>query len=159
MLRQRLGQFMTDYVNFMTQTFDDYNETCQLIDGCAAIHPHKLGLLMLRGISNTGPFGQAKQCDINAFDTDYLLSADEVMANILHLAQNMDEEVNAPGMPAPTHHPLPSLRLSPLVAVRTAAADTSHVGLVVVVGSPTSATHVATWTTSCPLALPDTTPS
>jgi hypothetical protein len=29
------------------------------------------------------------------------LSADEVMANILHLAHNMDEEVSAPGAPAP----------------------------------------------------------
>jgi hypothetical protein len=51
---------------------------------------------MLRGISNTGHFGKAKKCVINAFDTNYLLSADEVMANILHLAQNMDEEVNVP---------------------------------------------------------------
>jgi hypothetical protein len=35
------------------------------------------------------------------FDTDYLLSADEVMASILHMAQNMDEELPAPAMPAP----------------------------------------------------------
>jgi hypothetical protein len=76
----------------MRQTFDDYNDTCQMVDGSAAIHPHKLGLLMLRGISSTGPFGQAKQCVINAFDTDYMLSANEVMANILHLAHNMDVE-------------------------------------------------------------------
>jgi hypothetical protein len=44
----------------MRQTFDDYNKTCEMIDGSAAIHPHHLGLLMLRGISSTGPFGQAK---------------------------------------------------------------------------------------------------
>jgi hypothetical protein len=57
---------------------------------------------MLHGISSTGLFSQAKQCVINAFDTNCMLSADEVMANILHMAQNMDEEVSsAPGLPAP----------------------------------------------------------
>jgi hypothetical protein len=86
----------------MRQAFDDYNETCQMIDGSAAIHSHNLGLLMLRGISSTGPFGQAKQCIINAFDTYYLLPGDEVMANISHMAHNMDEEANAQGAPAPS---------------------------------------------------------
>jgi hypothetical protein len=60
----------------MRQTFDDYNETCHMVDGSAAIHPHNLGLLMLRGISSNGPHGHAKLCVINALDTDYLLSAD-----------------------------------------------------------------------------------
>jgi hypothetical protein len=95
MLMQRPGQSLTENVHFMRQTFDDYNETCQMIDGSATTHPHNLGLLMLRGISNTGPFGQAKQCGINVFATDYLLYDDEVMASILHLAHNMDEETNA----------------------------------------------------------------
>jgi hypothetical protein len=36
-----------------------------------------------------------------------MLTADEVMANILHLAHNMDEEVNAPGLPAPDTAPPP----------------------------------------------------
>jgi hypothetical protein len=85
----------------MRQTFDDYNETCQMVYGSAAIHPHNLGLLMLRGISRSGPHGQAKQCVINAFDTYYLLSADEVMASILHLAHNMDDDRPAPDTPAP----------------------------------------------------------
>jgi hypothetical protein len=49
---------------------------------------------MLRGISGTGPFGQAKKCVINAFNTDYMLSVDEV-ATILHLAHDMDEEASA----------------------------------------------------------------
>jgi hypothetical protein len=92
MLRQRPGQPLTEYVHFMRNTLNDYNETCEMIDGSAAIHAHNLGLLILRGISSTGHFGQAKQCAINAFDTDYPISANEVMANILHLAQNMDEE-------------------------------------------------------------------
>jgi hypothetical protein len=52
MLRQRLVQSPTDYVHFMRQTFNDYNETCELIDGSAAIHPHNLNMLMLRGISS-----------------------------------------------------------------------------------------------------------
>jgi hypothetical protein len=86
----------------MRQAFDDYNKTkCEKKDSSAAIHPHNMGLLMLRGISSTGHFGQAKQCVINAFDTNYLLSADEVMASILHLAQTMDEELPPPALPAP----------------------------------------------------------
>jgi hypothetical protein len=101
MLRQRPGQSLIECVHFMRQTFDAYNETCEMIDGYAAIYPHNLGLLMLRGISSTRHFGQAKQCVINAFDTNYLLSADEVMASILHLAKNMDEDVLAPGQPSP----------------------------------------------------------
>jgi hypothetical protein len=70
---------------------------------------------MLRGISSSGPFVQTKQCVINAFDTDYLLSADEVMANILHLAQNMDENAGAPSMPALDTYPPP---ISTFVAAR-----------------------------------------
>jgi hypothetical protein len=100
-LTQRPSQSLTDYAQFMRQTFDDYNETCHMIDGSAAMHPHNFGLFMLRGLSSTGPFGQAKQCVINAFETDYLLSADEVMASILHLAHNMDEEAGAKGAPVP----------------------------------------------------------
>jgi hypothetical protein len=60
MLKQRHGQSLADYVHFMRQTFDDYNETCELIDGTAAIQPHNIGLLMLRGISSNGPFGHTK---------------------------------------------------------------------------------------------------
>jgi hypothetical protein len=58
MLRQRPGQSLTEYVHFMRQTFDDYNETCEMVNGSAAIKPHNLGLFMLRSIPNTGPFGQ-----------------------------------------------------------------------------------------------------
>jgi hypothetical protein len=107
MLRQRRDQSLADYVHFLRQTFDEYNETCQLIDGYAAIHPHNLGLLMLRGISSSGPCGQANKCVINAFDTDYLLSFDEVMRSILHLARNMDENSGAPSMPARDTSPPP----------------------------------------------------
>jgi hypothetical protein len=128
----------------MRQTFDDYNETCQRVDGSAATHPHNLGLLMLRGISSTSPFGQAKQCVINAFDTDYMLSADEVMASILHMAHNMDEEASAPGAPAPDTSPLPYLRLSLPAAGHTAVEGTPHAVLVVGAASPTSAVLVAT---------------
>jgi hypothetical protein len=60
MVRQRPQQSLSDYVHYMRQTFDDYNETCQIVDGSAAIHPHNLGMLMLRGTSSTGPYGQAK---------------------------------------------------------------------------------------------------
>jgi hypothetical protein len=94
-----------------------------MVDGSTAIHPHNLGLLMVRGMFSTGPFGQAKQCVINAFDTNYMLSADEMMACILHLAYNMDEEA-APGATAPDTSPLPYLRLSLPAAVHTAFEDT-----------------------------------
>jgi hypothetical protein len=129
-----------------------------MVDGSAAIHSHNLGLPMLRGISSTGPFGQAKQCVINAFDTDYMLSPDEVMANILHLVHNMDEEVSATGVTAPDATPLPSLRLSLLIAIHTLVEGTPHVTLVAVAASPTSEAHVAAWTTYCPLALPQMAP-
>jgi hypothetical protein len=130
-----------------------------MVYGSAAIHPHNLGLLMLRGISSTGPFGQAKQCVMSAFDTDYLLCADEVMASILHLAHNMEGEAYAPGAPAPDTSPLPSLRLSLPIAARTTIEDTTPVVLVVAVASPTSAAHVAARTTYYPSALSHMTPS
>jgi hypothetical protein len=79
-----------------------------MIDGSTAIHPHNLDLLKLRGISSTGHLGHAKQCAINALDTNYLLSADEVMAIILHMAQKTDEDVPTPAVPAP-HGPAPPI--------------------------------------------------
>jgi hypothetical protein len=90
MIRHRPRQSLTEYVYFMRQSFDDYNETSDMIDSSYAIHPHHLGLLMLRGISTTGQSGHAKQCVINAFDTLYLMSSDVTMANITHLAQNIE---------------------------------------------------------------------
>jgi hypothetical protein len=50
-------------------------ETFDMIDGSAAIHPHNLGLLMLRGNFDRGKFGHAKQCAINAFGENYMLLA------------------------------------------------------------------------------------
>jgi ribosomal protein S10 len=69
-----------------------------------------MGLLMLRGISGNGPLSEAKQRVIDAFDTNYLLSADEVTANILHLAQNMKGEL--PGL---TSLPQADLRYPSLI--------------------------------------------
>jgi hypothetical protein len=116
-----------------------------MIDGSAAIHSHNLGLLiMLRGISNTGPFGQAKQCVINALDTQYLLYADEVMAkasSTFHKTWTRKHVLRI--RQPPTHQPLPSSRLSLLVAARTAVEDTTHVVLVVFEASQTSAALVA----------------
>jgi hypothetical protein len=57
-------------------------------------------------ISINGPRGQAKQCVIDAFDTDYMLSVDEMMASILHLAHNIDED-DAPDITAPHISPPP----------------------------------------------------
>jgi hypothetical protein len=120
-LMQRPGQSLTDYVHFMRQTFDGYNEACHLIDGSAAIHPHSLGLLILRGISSTCPLGQAKQCVMNAVNTDYMTYADEVMASILHLAHNMDEEASASGAPSPDTS-------TPPISMVVAAGRGSHNG-------------------------------
>jgi hypothetical protein len=60
MLRQRPAQSLRENVNFMRQTFNDYNETCEMINDSTTIHPHHLRRLMLRGISCTCQFGQAK---------------------------------------------------------------------------------------------------
>jgi hypothetical protein len=54
-----------------------------------------LALVLIRGLSNVGQYGQAKQCVINAFDTDFILSADKVMSSIIHQAQNLDNDVPA----------------------------------------------------------------
>jgi hypothetical protein len=64
MLRQRPSQSLAEYVHFMRHAFDDYNETCEMIDGSITFHPHHLGLLMLRGISNNGPFGKANSTSL-----------------------------------------------------------------------------------------------
>jgi hypothetical protein len=100
MLRQRPDHTLTEYVHLLRKSFDDYNETCEMIDGSAAIHILRLGLLMMRGISSTGQFGQAKQRVINAFDTNYLMSTNEMMGTTLHVVQNMEEE--PPGIDLPT---------------------------------------------------------
>jgi hypothetical protein len=91
---------------------------------------------MVRGISNTGHFGQAKQCLIKAFDTNYLMFGDEVMAIILHRVKNMDEELHDPALTAP-HGPAPSILA--LVAVPTAGMATVTVAVAAVVDCPTSA--------------------
>jgi hypothetical protein len=65
-------------------------ETCEMIGVSVVIHPHHLGLLMLPDIFCTGQFGQAGHFVINAFNTNYLMSADEEMTGILHPAQNME---------------------------------------------------------------------
>jgi hypothetical protein len=156
MLKQRPGQSLTKHVHFMRQTFDDYNGTVHMVDGSAAIHPDNLGFLTLRGISSTGPFGQAKQCVMNVFDTNYLLSVDEVMAIILHMAHNMDEG-DAQGATAPDTSPPP---ISAFVAAGRGSHGSRghpHMVLVVVAASPTSAALPAAWYTLCPLALPQMT--
>jgi hypothetical protein len=121
MLRQHPGQSLNKYFHFMRQTFDDYNETCEVIDGSTAIDPYHVGLLMFRGISSTGPYGHAKMCVITAFDTNYLMSADEVMASILHVPQNMDEELHNSAITAPTSR-------APPVSAFVVAGRGSHCG-------------------------------
>jgi hypothetical protein len=82
MVCQASGQSISAYVHAVKHCFDELNECMQLKDGSAAIHPHVLALVMIRGLSNVGQYGQAKHCVINAFDTDFILSADRVMGSI-----------------------------------------------------------------------------
>jgi hypothetical protein len=71
MVRQASSHSVSAYVHAVKQHFDDLNECLQLKDGSAAIHPHVLALVMTRGLSNLGQYGQAKECVINAFDTNF----------------------------------------------------------------------------------------
>jgi hypothetical protein len=84
MVRQASGQCVSAYVHVVKQCFDELNECLQLKDGSAATHPHILAMIMIRGLSNVGRYGQAKQCVIYAFDTDFILSANRVMGSIIH---------------------------------------------------------------------------
>jgi hypothetical protein len=94
MVRQASGQSVSAYVHAVKQHFDELNECLQLKDGSAAIHPHVLTLVKIRGLSNVGQYGHAKQCVISAFDTDFILSADRVMGSIIHQARNLDTDVS-----------------------------------------------------------------
>jgi hypothetical protein len=121
MLRQRPAQSLTENVHFMRQTFNNYNETCEMINESTTIHPHHLRRLMLRGISCTCQLALAKQCVINAFDTNYLLLASDLTANILHLTQNMETEL-------PVTDLLPPIVTAPPIAAFMAAGRGSHGG-------------------------------
>jgi hypothetical protein len=59
---------------------------------------------MIRGLSNVGQYGQAEQCVINAFDTDFIMSADRVMGSIIHHAQNLDADDNVTSDSAASGH-------------------------------------------------------
>jgi hypothetical protein len=61
---------------------------------------------MIRGLSNVGQYGQAKQCVINAFDTDFILSAKRVMGSIIHQAQNLDADDSVTSDSAALGHPI-----------------------------------------------------
>jgi hypothetical protein len=63
-------------------------------------------MVMIRGLSNVGQYGQAKQCVINAFDTDFILSADRVMGSIIHQARNLDAEDIVTPDNAASRHPV-----------------------------------------------------
>jgi hypothetical protein len=106
MVRQAFGQSVSAYVHAVKHHFDELNECLQLKDGYAAIHPHVLALVLFRGLSNVGQYGHAKQCVTNAFDTDFILSADKVMSGIIHQAQNLDADVSVKLDIADAGHPV-----------------------------------------------------
>jgi hypothetical protein len=107
MLTQRPWHTIMEYVYLMRQSFDNYNETYEMIDGSATIHPHNLGLLTLPSTSSSGHY---EQCAINAFVTNYLLSPDEIMTIIMLLAQSMEEKIPLTAHPeaVPPHFAAPS---------------------------------------------------
>jgi hypothetical protein len=92
MVRQASRQSVYAYVHVVKQHFDKVSECVQLKDGFATIHPHVVAMVIIRGLSNVGQYGQTKQWVINAFDTDFIMSADRVMGSIIHLAQNLDAD-------------------------------------------------------------------
>jgi hypothetical protein len=107
MVRHASGESVLAYVHAGKQHFDDLSECLQLKDGSAAIHPHVLALVMIRGLSNVGLYGKAKQCAINAFDTtDFIQTADRVKGSIIHQAQNLESEDIVALYSATCGHPL-----------------------------------------------------
>jgi hypothetical protein len=106
MVRQASGQSVSSYVHAVKHHFDELNECLQLKDGSTAINPHVLALVLIRGLSNVGHYGQAKQCVINAFDTDFIMSADKVMSSIIHQAQNLDAYVSVQPDSPDAGHPV-----------------------------------------------------
>jgi hypothetical protein len=103
---------------------------------------------MLRGISSIGMFGHAKPCVINAFDTNYLLSAHDVMAIILHLARSMETELTRTDFQPLRLRPHRAPRLwqmdvDPMVNVVTPVEAVALVAVCLI-----CVVHAAAWTTS-----------
>jgi hypothetical protein len=82
------------------------------------------------------------------------MSAEQVMAIIFRLAQNMEEDLPRTNMPARVVLPPPYLRLSPLDVGHTVAGATPTVVAAAAVDFQTSAVGVAVSTTSCRRAQP-----
>jgi hypothetical protein len=83
-VRHACDQYVSAYVREVRQHFGDMDECMQLKDGSPAILFHVHALVMIRGLSNVGRHVQAKQCVINAFDTDLILATHKVMGNNIH---------------------------------------------------------------------------
>jgi hypothetical protein len=86
MVRHASGHSVSAYVHVLKQHSEDLNECLQLKDGSAAIHPHVLVHVRIRGLTDVCHYGQAKQCVINDFDTYFIMSAYKVMGSIIHRA-------------------------------------------------------------------------
>jgi hypothetical protein len=152
MLRQRHGQSPTEYVHFMQQTFDDYNEKCEMIHGSATIHTHHLGLLMLRGISSNGPFGQANGASStpSTHTTSCLRTKSWASFSTLPRTWRKCSWGLTPLSQAGVHQPY--LHLSPLDVGHMVDVATTTVVVAVDVACLTSAVDVAASTTSSRLA-------
>jgi hypothetical protein len=106
MVRHASGQSVSPYVHAVKQHFDDLNECLQLKDGSAAIHHHVLARVIIRGLSNVGQHGHAKQRATNAFDTYFIVYVDRVMDSIIHQAQTLNAEEHFAPDNVASGHPL-----------------------------------------------------
>jgi hypothetical protein len=87
---QRPDESLSDFVHNMRQAHDDMNESCLMDDGHVVMPEQFLSIFMLVGMSLEGPYGQAKQYIVNAFDPTLSLSASEVSQQILRQAYHLD---------------------------------------------------------------------
>jgi hypothetical protein len=61
-----------------------------MADGHIVMPEHFLRIFMLVGMSQEGPYGQAKPCFVNTFDPTMPLSASEVSQQILRHTDHLD---------------------------------------------------------------------
>jgi hypothetical protein len=81
---QRPDESLWDFVHNMQHAYDDLNESCLMADVLVVMPEHVFNIFMLVGMSQEGPYGQAKHCTEYAFDSTMSLSATEVSHQILH---------------------------------------------------------------------------
>jgi hypothetical protein len=93
---QRLDESLSDFVHNTRHAYDDLDESCLMADGHVVMPEHFLSIFMLVGMSQEGPYGQAKQCIVNAFDPTLSLSASEVLQQFLQQIMRQADHLDTP---------------------------------------------------------------